>query len=543
MVGNANANGVPFIKNGTSFLKDNIVLWYDIKRQGATNESMSQNPILKDLSGNGHDATCYNFAWNRQSGISSYIDFNLFKRNNWENYVKDVTEISFIYYRPGNDISVMINTNNYVVYPFQIKVTGITNTGLRLEYGQGTIPETESSIKTDGVYTITRTAYGGFKLYGDESITCNIKIEQIAYPNALVADGVDDYVRVDGLPILTDYTVIAKRKWIKTEYDTYATFSSKSNSTTNGEFIFERLSLNGDPQVYSFGGMTYIGTFAENITYQTPTSYNGKVINKGDLLGNDRLSLFALRGLIQYSNIALYSFILFDRTLTDEEIKKWIRENMDENYLLPNERPEPIIYYDFRNGDNSNLNTVTDLSGNERHGTMYNFTGEANSGYSGGCLKFNGIDNYIEIPYSSDAVYKTVIMLLRIPGTGDGIVYEGRHYNPSTGGIALYYNKDSSPYLRGRLPEDAIVYINGVPNTIYTNIDMTQKKNCAAVTLDVFLSGDATYSPRIGTARGSTTYSVPIDLYAFLGFDKILTEEEIRYVMNKYNLLEGIDEI
>lgn len=34
--------GVPFIKNGTSFLKNNIVLWYDLKRQGATNESMSQ---------------------------------------------------------------------------------------------------------------------------------------------------------------------------------------------------------------------------------------------------------------------------------------------------------------------------------------------------------------------------------------------------------------------------------------------------------------------------------------------------------------------
>lgn len=43
--------------------------------------------------------------------------------------------------------------------------------------------------------------------------SCHIKIELIPeYPNALVADGVNDYCRVDGLPILTDYTVIAKRK-------------------------------------------------------------------------------------------------------------------------------------------------------------------------------------------------------------------------------------------------------------------------------------------------------------------------------------------
>lgn len=163
--------GLRYIQRGVvdlmaQTIRSSMVVWYDLKRQGATNESMSQNPILKDLSGHGHDATCYNFAWNRQSGISSYSDFNLLKHgSNWGKYVKDVTETSFIYYHPGNDISVMVNTNNYVVYPFQIKVTGITDTGLRLEYGQGTIPETESSIKTDGVYTITRTAYDGFKLY------------------------------------------------------------------------------------------------------------------------------------------------------------------------------------------------------------------------------------------------------------------------------------------------------------------------------------------------------------------------------------------
>ena len=52
-------------------IKDAMVLWYDIKRQGATNESMAENPVLRDLSGNGHDATCYNFAWTEESGIST----------------------------------------------------------------------------------------------------------------------------------------------------------------------------------------------------------------------------------------------------------------------------------------------------------------------------------------------------------------------------------------------------------------------------------------------------------------------------------------
>lgn len=52
-------------------IMDSIILWYDIKRQGATNENMAENPILRDLSGNGYDATCYNFAWTEESGIST----------------------------------------------------------------------------------------------------------------------------------------------------------------------------------------------------------------------------------------------------------------------------------------------------------------------------------------------------------------------------------------------------------------------------------------------------------------------------------------
>lgn len=334
MVGNANANanGVPFIKNGTSFLKDNIVLWYDLKRQGATNKNMANNPILKDLSGNGHDATCYNFTWNRQSGISSYFNFISLKRNNWEKYVKDVTETSFIYHHPGNEVSVMVNSNNYVVYPFQIKVTGITDTGLRLEYGQGSIPETESSIKTDGVYTITRTAYGGFKLYGDESITCNIKIEQIAYPNALVADGVDDYCIVEELPILTNYTVIAKRKRLDADLTNRGALASKMpGDSNNGAFLFELIQADtGVEQVVSFGAFNNIQMVDTDTSYMTKNSYNGTTINAGNLPDTDYLNLFKVRNSTGgCAQAALYSFILFDRTLTDEEIN-WVKHNLIE---------------------------------------------------------------------------------------------------------------------------------------------------------------------------------------------------------------------
>lgn len=569
MVGNANANGIPFLKRyGISpAIKNSMVLWYDIARQGATNESMAENPILKDLSGNGHDITCYNFAWSGMSGIGGYkVNFNEFRVTN-NSSVKEHTYNKLVVYNTED-----VNTNfwdsfsnlapgeTYHVDSYKVRISGLsdeetiiyiyynlnddnstTPINIFLRNGIYTIPEINMTSITGIVDTYTT----GFQYFLSNIRNKQITIELLPeYPNALVSDGVDDCCIVNGLPILTDYTVIAKRKWIKTKYDTFSTFSAKSDSITNGEFIFERFDINGNPQVYNFGAVSSVGTFAENITYQTTTSYNGKTINKGNLLGNGRLTLFGLRGAVQLSNIALYSFVIFNRTLTEDEIKKWIRINMDKDYLLPSERPKPNIYYDFRNGDNSNLTTVTDLSGNERHGTMYNFTGEADSGYSDGCLKFNGIDNYIQIPYSDDAVYKTVILLVRPSlSKGANIIYDGRYATGLTTGICLFYEGPEKKYLSSRLSDNAKVYVNGVINTSYTNADMNGKKNCVAVSDDVPYSGNLGGPPNIGTVRFASGWFAYMELYAFLGFDKILTEEEIKYVMNKYNLLEDIDEL
>ena len=53
-------------------IREAMVCWYDPARQGATNEKMAENPVLKDLSGNGHDMPCFNFAWSGMSGIGLY---------------------------------------------------------------------------------------------------------------------------------------------------------------------------------------------------------------------------------------------------------------------------------------------------------------------------------------------------------------------------------------------------------------------------------------------------------------------------------------
>lgn len=223
---NAIGNGVPFLKGEgiSSSIKKAMILWYDLKRQGATNEIMKANPILKDLSGNGHDATCYNFAWIENSGISS-----------------------------------------------------------------------------------------------------------TTYPNALVADGVNDYVRVDGLPILTDYTVIAKRKRLDADLAIRGTLASKMATTTeNGAFLFEFIQANtGIMEVVSFSAHNNIQMVDTDTSYMTKNSYNGTPIKSGQNQDNNFLTLFSTREYSGCAQAALYSFILFDRTLTDEEIN-WVKENLIE---------------------------------------------------------------------------------------------------------------------------------------------------------------------------------------------------------------------
>lgn len=73
MATNANANGIPFLKRTgiPPAIKNSMVVYYDIKKQGCTNENMKADPRLIDLSGHGYDAKLNNFAWTEDSGINT----------------------------------------------------------------------------------------------------------------------------------------------------------------------------------------------------------------------------------------------------------------------------------------------------------------------------------------------------------------------------------------------------------------------------------------------------------------------------------------
>ena len=327
-------------------IRDAMILWYDLKKQGATNESMAENPVLRDLSVNGHDATCYNFAWSGMSGIGGYYFTELHgitaNQCTYE-LTGDKSKITILTAKGDSSIFTFINSIAIGdAYHYKVKVTGFDV--FKQSFPNAFIQDAQAKrITADGVYDFYGAAtyeYVALTLVVGQDIAegtaINITIEQLPlYHNALVSDGVDDYCLVEGLPLLNKedgYTVIAKRKWIGNK----GCLSHKRDTVDeNGAFQFERYYAQGDARFtnFSFGEKTSCPIQIDDITYQTTASYNGNVLNVGDLLDNKFLQLFHYGYNVNdglFSSIALHSFILFNRDLTTEEIE-WVKTNLIES--------------------------------------------------------------------------------------------------------------------------------------------------------------------------------------------------------------------
>lgn len=153
-----------------------------------------------------------------------------------------------------------------------------------------------------------------------------IDVELIAdYPNQLCYDG-KSYAVAYGLPILTDYTVIADRTWFAEKVDN-GVFMSKALEQ-NGAFILEY--KQGDKwNTYSYYSATNINIDKDNsIVYQTKNKYNEQTIYPGDKQDTDTLFIGTIRKDDSRSFIGCHGDILiFNRTLTEYELS-WVKNNM-----------------------------------------------------------------------------------------------------------------------------------------------------------------------------------------------------------------------
>lgn len=302
--------------------------------------------ILKDFSGNKHDAYLYGFKGKLNSGVGIYAqDFKNWSYGSTINEdisTKSYNKFHIVKKKADNwfGFTIGIPKNNYYNQSYKLKF----NINKKIDDIKFNIVSTDGNLITTAVYSVYITDGSIIdvpiiseeifnnkeetKIYYDFGTNKDIEIdvELIAnYPNQLCYDG-KSYAVAYGLPILTDYTIIADRTWFKDKVKSWSYFIDKSKA-----FVFERTSNGNNFSAKSFAAETSINIEENNVSYQTKTSYNGNIINyHSDQSDNDdRLVIGSTKDLLGYQCfIGCHGdILLFNRTLTEYEIS-WVKNNM-----------------------------------------------------------------------------------------------------------------------------------------------------------------------------------------------------------------------
>lgn len=171
----------------------------------------------------------------------------------------------------------------------------------------------------------------------------NIQLNNVAWKGesgindgALYLDGISDFGKATGLPVLKDYTICALRKWLYGDSVTSTetgSIVSKSKVGNDGAFILEQ-TFNRNPSrssTFSFGTINSLMSNdklnEESFTYQTKYSYNGEAIVSGSGVDSDSMWLGAIRdGDSRFSKLALWSLMLFPYSLSEFLLERQLRK-------------------------------------------------------------------------------------------------------------------------------------------------------------------------------------------------------------------------
>lgn len=292
----------------------------------------------------GNDLALKNFAYSLSSGFGKYtVDFTKYTGS-------DTTSNSIsIYKEAGIDkgfATIGYSQLESDIPSYSIEIKGLDSGQILYYYRNNEGLEKNVTYNKDGIYELPicykegeKDISAGFTINSVNNIT----ITQLpsAYEGALVFDGVDDYGICSELPIMTDYTVIYRREIISIKNSSaVASKRTYPNDVGSfGAFILERVFASGEKSIYSFGSPNGISEFDSNeVVYQTKTSYNGITITSGNDNDSDTLCLGAnaynitLERCQEFSNVAIYYFALYNKSLTPEEIETE-KEKLNDEWL------------------------------------------------------------------------------------------------------------------------------------------------------------------------------------------------------------------
>lgn len=550
-------------KDGVYTFKDNnLYFGFGVSVIGECNITITQLPtsILKDFSGNEHDAYLYAFKGKLNSGIGIYAqDFKNWNYGSTINYdisTKSYNKFHIVKKKADNwfGFTIGIPKNNYYNQSYKLKF----NINKKIDDIKFSIVSTDGNLITTAAYSvyindgsiidvpiISEEIFNNKEetnIYYDFGTNKDIEIdvELIAnYPNQLCYDG-KSYAITYGLPILTDYTVIADRTWFAEKVDN-GVFMSKALEQ-NGAFILEY--KQGDRwNTYSYYSATNINIDKDNsIVYQTKNKYNEQTIYPGDKQDTDTLFIGTIRKDDLRSFIGCHSdILLFNRTLTEYEIS-WVKNNLmcskpqepDENDILKS----LVVHYNIgKQGANSikTTSSLTDYSGNNRNATCKNFDWNTTEFVDEGkAMRFDGngscivavdmpqIDKYTLIVKRRWIDKKSENKWFCSLGSGDYTSasqslfwFEGGLLN----NVFYTYNRGyKNPIV---LPELISIQSSDDYNGLHIN-----ESNAVQAGNKLF----------IGSVGENDNTHVTADFYQLLLFDRVLTDKEREWV--KENLIE-----
>lgn len=372
---------------------------------GLTNEQMAENPVWKDLTGNGHDLQMKNFAWGGMSGVGGYeMNFNL-----WTNNVPSIPDISMSTTTTSVSVSVRNSTyNNNLIYihisnwdinkNHWLKVTSTYEDGDLAFIFYNDSNTKKIGLPANGYVNIL--AYPEFKgSYMYISTISNkqgsFTIEQLPlYPGALVFDGVDDYGVCDNFPILTKekgYTVVALRQWITRGEIAQGLVSNVKNWLKDGAFLLEYRNIQADHlnKPISFGAIGSENDLPHILTYQTSKSYNGVSITTGNFEGTDVLHVgkLAPTNVGTCINAAIWELVFLDHDATEEELTK-IKDYFVKTY--PWLFPDQAWTVTGKTNEDEDRATIANITGNGNNLVLSNFGFAGGSGYGLYDENYNG---------------------------------------------------------------------------------------------------------------------------------------------------------
>lgn len=445
---------------------------------GLTNEQMAENPIWKDLTGNGHDLQMKNFAWKGMSGVGGYTEN--YDSNKWYKVASRIdatwTYKSFNARSIKDNRSVqlfyqsLLSDTGFRVLSCTIKVSGLTD-GQGIEYiSNGTQPTVIMRIENDGIYHLpsfdfgAKNAYYGFKFLKLQE-SCNITIEQLPlYPGALVFDGVDDYGTCDNFPILTKekgYTVVALRQWLSFQDIGYPTLVVNSTDRL-AAFSFEDF-RNETKSTWNWGRSVGLSDYKIPLlyTYQTSTSYNSKTIYAGATEEGSNI-LQVCRSGFYCANAAIWEIVILDHDATEEELTK-IKDYFVKTY--PWLFPDQAWTVTGKTNEDEDRATIANITGNGNDLVLSNFGFAEGSGYGLYAYNFNSFDLIDNVVKPTDVKKDS----FRIIGTGNSgnVLVLSNTFNSAAWKIRITGMKEGDSCIVGNANKSGD-YIKIIKDGIYT---------------------------------------------------------------------------